>query len=617
MTLLGAGIVSPSRNRFIKYPNPFFDVGRTYFPSSYHELYPWCRYAMSTIAGSAIRRLAVFPITQVYVKASESDVQEKYEDWLRNDMDVMTELEKAGKDYWCYGNAFISPVFPFDKYLVCGNCKAEHPIESTTFRFSNYQFYLKPCPACSMETRARAIEKPQRSVKNLGIQRWNPIDIRVEANTLASKNKSLRYTFRIPLQLKNKIISGDQHTVSTIPGIFIDAVRTGRDVAISSDIMYHMKRTDVSGPWNNNALGVPTTLGVLKEIFLYAVFRKAQEAIALQHVVPLTILYPAPAALDGGISPYQGVNLKDYGNQVLDHIEEWRRDPNHIPFLPLPVGVESIGGQGRSLFLTQEMKNLAEQIVNGMDTPSELVFGGLRYSGSNVSLQVFGNLIRGYVNGLNGMLRFLCDIAKNWGGWPDYDSVGIKKFRMADDLQRTALLFQLNQANKVSDTHLLQEMDIDTDTEQELIKAETREQMEILRERKTEMAKIDAEAATISMVAQTKAQIEAQALMREAGVAPEGAQQGQQAQPQAPTGPENTKQQPQQNDDNRVTQMVSRLQALPESARPGALSQLNIGDPDLAAAVRAKLSASTPTNASGKQLPDVLPPRRDAGSAII
>jgi hypothetical protein len=118
MTLLGAGVISPSRNRFIKYPNPFFDVGRTYFPSSYHELYPWCRYAMSTIAGSAIRRLAIYPLTQVYVKAKEPDVSEKYEHWLRNDMNIMTELEKAGKDYWCYGNAFVSPVFPFEKYLT-------------------------------------------------------------------------------------------------------------------------------------------------------------------------------------------------------------------------------------------------------------------------------------------------------------------------------------------------------------------------------------------------------------------------------------------------------------------------------------------------------------------
>jgi hypothetical protein len=477
---------------------------------------------------------------------------------------------------------------------------------------------LKPCPACKAETRAKASEKPQKNVKNLSINRWNPVDIRVETNPFASKNKAVRYTYRIPLQLKNKIVSGDMHTVATIPQVFIDAVRTGRDVAISSDIMYHMKRSDVSGPWNNNSLGVPTVLGVLKEIFLYAVFRKAQEAIALQHVVPLTILYPAPTALDGGISPYQGVNLKDYGNQVLDHIEEWRRDPNHIPFLPLPVGVESIGGQGRSLFLTQEMKNLAEQIVNGMDTPSELVFGGLRYSGSNVSLQVFGNFIRGYVNAQNGLLRFICDVAKNWGGWPEYDDVGIKRFRMADDLQRTALLLQMNQANKVSDSHLLQEMDIDIETEQEVIKAEMQEQMEILRERKVEMAKIDAEAATVGMLAQAKAQVETQAIMRDAGMAPEQQQpQGQQQQQApAPSGPEADAGR-QGTDNDKVKRMVTRLNALPEADRPAAINQLKVGNPDLAEAVRAQLSANTPTNASGKQLPDKLPPRRDQGSAVI
>jgi hypothetical protein len=145
---------------------------------------------------------------------------------------------------------------------------------------------------------------------------------------------------------------------------------------------------------------------------------------------------------------------------------------NYIPILPLPIGNQSIGGDGRALMLTQELRVWSEQIVAGMGVPNELIFGGLSYSGSNVSLRMLENTFLGYLQDHKALLNW---VVKKTAAYLDWETVGtrFKPFKLADDLQRKAFLFQLNQANKISDDSLLADSDFDSFKEDELIAQES------------------------------------------------------------------------------------------------------------------------------------------------
>jgi len=73
------------------------------------------------------------------------------------------------------------------------------------------------------------------------------------------------------------------------------------------------------------------------------------------------------------------VNLQDWHDQIAGELRRWRSDNSYIPILPLPIGQQTIGGDGRALLLSQEIRVWSEHIIAGMGVPTELIFGGLSY----------------------------------------------------------------------------------------------------------------------------------------------------------------------------------------------------------------------------------------------
>ena len=93
---------------------------------------------------------------------------------------------------------------------------------------------------------------------------------------------------------------------------------------------------------------------MLKDAFYLQLMKKAQEAILLEHIVPLRVMFPQAAS--GTTDPFTTVNLVDWKEQVSAEIARWRYDHNYIPVLPLPIGNQSIGGDGKALLMSNEMR---------------------------------------------------------------------------------------------------------------------------------------------------------------------------------------------------------------------------------------------------------------------
>lgn len=181
-------------------------------------------------------------------------------------------------------------------------------------------------------------------------------------------------------------------------------------------------------------------------------------------------------------------------------------DPNYIPVMPLPIGQETIGGQGKALMLTQEYRVWSEHIVAGMGVPIEFVMGGLSFSSSNVSLRMLENQFldqkshdRRLVN------KFIIPRVAAFMGWPTTTGT-FKKFKMADDLQRSAFNLQLNQAGKISDRALLEDTNWSPPTERERINLEQKEVLEGQRAQAVGQATIQGEAQMVLQKYQMRAQ---------------------------------------------------------------------------------------------------------------
>jgi len=96
--------------------------------------------------------------------------------------------------------------------------------------------------------------------------------------------------------------------------------------------------------------------------------------------------------------------------------------------------------------------------------------------------------------------------------WP-VASMRQKPFKMADDIQRKAYLFQLNQANKISDTTLLADADLDQEDENEIMIRETALRIRAMEKQQLALAELGGKQQVIMMKQTAKAQQEMQAAL--------------------------------------------------------------------------------------------------------
>jgi len=493
-----------------RYPSPFFDIGHTYLPTSVKQMFRWCRYyfLVNPLINAVTYKMAEYPITPLVVDEEDPELRGKWENVIENVLKLRTFQIETGLDYFCYGNAFITIHFPFEKYLICRNCHEQQKAKNAAYKFRNFKYYLA-CPKCITTTEAMVYDHNIKDLRGIKLIRWNPEHITVEHNEVTGKSE---FFFDVPVGLKNDIMMGKRHVIEAIPNEFVEALKGSKSLRFRDNEVFHLKRPTIAQ--KDQGWGIPLILPVLKDTYYLQVLRKAQEAIAQQYIVPLRILFPQAGSSSS--DPYSTADLSMWRRRIEAEIEKWKLDQNYIPILPLPVGNETIGGEGKALMLHQEMRAWSEQIVAGMHVPIEFVFGGLQYSGSNVSMRMLENQFLGYrTNQLILCRDFILGRVANYMGW-SAPKVHFRRFRMADDLQRTALIFQMNQAMKISDTTLLDEVEVDIVQEEKHKKAELTQQLENQRKQQLASAALQGDL----QIVQARYQAQAMAIMGRSGMTP-------------------------------------------------------------------------------------------------
>jgi hypothetical protein len=605
----------------VAYPSPFFDLAHTYLPPTVKQMFKWCRYYYLTqpLIAAIVNKMAEYPVTDLVIDTDNKGLRNLWERFFEADVQLRPRLIDIGLYYMCYGNAIASLMHPFVKWLKCKYCGHSVMAKKATYRFRTYEFHMT-CDKCNQTGHALVEDQYLQTSGGTRIILWNPEDIDIVFNPITQETM---YFYSLPIQTLNDMAVGRREVIEQLPQVFIDAAKKRKSITLNKDNLFHIKRPSVlSGP-RDTGWGTPLVLPVLKDVFYLQIMKKAQEAILLERIVPLTVIFPQQAS--GTADPYTSVNLIDWKDHIAQEIQRWRLDRNYIPILPLPIGNQVIGGDGRALLMSQEIKLWSDQIVAGMGVPNEFIFGGLQWSGSNVSLRMLENQFMRY---LSGLLLFIKDfLIKGMAahmGWPTV-GVRFKPFKMADDLQRKAFLFQLNQAGKVSDTTLINDADLNPDEENDLLRKETKARLESVKAQQIAEAEIAGEAGVIQAKYQAKAQTimsqeQQQAAAGSQGTAPgePGEEVGSQATPPPAGAQQGPGGQPQQ---DPMQQIVQRLRALSPEAQRTVLMRIEQSNPDLANQLRAQFreggGVDASPNSAGKPLPTQLPPRRGTESAMI
>lgn len=496
----------------VRYPSPFFDIANTYLPTSFKTMLRWCRYYFlsNPLINAVCYKMAEYPVTDLVFDTDNEELKAKWRGFFNDTLKFKKFEVEVGLDYNCYGNCFISIFYPFLKWLVCKSCKHKARVEQVDYRFTNFNF-TGTCRKCGHFGDFDVEDQHVRSVREIRMIRWDPEQITIQHNEATGENQ---YFYTIPPRLSNDIRMGKRTVIEKTPQIFIDALKKNKSILFSNENLFHLKRPTIAQ--KDKGWGLPMILPVLKDTFYLQILRKAQEAIAVEHIVPLRLLFPQIQT--GTSDPYTTVNISTWKLRVEQEILRWRLDNNYIPIMPLPMGQQTLGGEGRALMLAQEYRVWAEHIVAGMGVPIEFVFGGMQYSGSNVSMRILENKFLDYKADHQALVQdFIMPRVGAFMGWAPVKT-HFKKFKMADDIQRAAFNLQLNQAGKLSDRSMLEESDWDSRSEAEQIGVEQGRNVDMQRRQAESQAQIQGETQLILQKYQLRAQ---KAMMEQAPAPPE------------------------------------------------------------------------------------------------
>lgn len=489
----------------VRYPSPFFDIASTYLPRNTKELFQWCKYysVYDDISSSVIRQLAAFPVTQVVFEEPDRELRDRYRRLFEDQLGLKAFCIEIGLDYFTFGNAYISILYPFRRYLECPKCHHRQEVTRAKYKWQNLKF-MGDCPSCSAGDVVFELFDHFIPHKNgIKLWRWDPERIDVVASEGSAATK---YYYTLEQRTVALIRDGDRHTLHNCPRAFIDSVRAGSPILMDQESVYHFKRpsrSDSSMP----GIGISVLAGVLKKLFYKQVLLKAQEALAHQHIVPLWVFCPEANA---DLNPFTDINLGHWRMRVEQEVRKWRRDPNYIPILPIPIKFQQIGGDQAEAGIHQQLELVNKEIAAGMNVPIEFVYGGMSYSGASVSVRLQENTFASYQYELNRVIEhFIVRNICRFLGWKPIRTK-LQSLKMADDVQQKAAMQLLLQGGIVSRSTMLAMWGIDYDEEKE---QRTKEAQDLSKEMEEQM-KAQARAQAVYQETLQHAQIRMQLRMK-------------------------------------------------------------------------------------------------------
>lgn len=479
------------------HPNPMFDFLTGFVPRRLRDLFTWIEYLYYNSAQifAGLKKLSEYPITDITYTTTNKGLEEKVKHLLEKTLKIKDILIICGLDRWLYGNAFVSIYQPFARFLKCPQCGRLTNIQHVNYRFKFKKLSFEyTCKKCKKIVAGKIIDRRLTDPNRINIIRWDPKQMDIDHNPISGEST---YYYSIPPDLKNRIRQGNKLLLNTTPLEFLKAVRDNKMFKFAPGYIYHMKNAPPAGI--DQQWGFPPLTAAIKLFFYAAVLRKANEAIALDHLVPFRILSPKQASANA--DPIQTISIARMFEEVKTGLKKHRRDPLTIMHSPIPVETSQIGGDGRALLTLGEVKDAEDSIIASMGIPREFIYGGLSMTGSAITLRMLENQLLTYTSELNELTQWITNRSCKIIGWNSLD-VELTEFKLIDDVQQKQLIMQLNQSSQlISNTTIAELNNFDLTKERQRRMQEALDEVRFQQELQLKVQKLQQ-----SLAQQTRAQ---------------------------------------------------------------------------------------------------------------
>lgn len=440
-----------------QFNNPFTSISNRWMPTSMREVFylsEWM-YRYNSVFRGAIERLARLFITSYKYEKTENTTNLKLvQDYLENHNQMLVNI---GIDYLIYGNSFLTLYLPFQRILRCSRCNKTFQSNDVELDFANNQFSGE-CPSGCGDVTFSFRDEPCKDLNKVNIVRIPPNQVEIIHNKISGNST---YFWDIPNFEKEKFRNGKGTIlIKETPVDVLEAIFNDKKLEFKPGEIIHLAQPNLAG--TNIEWGMPFTVSCFPIIFYIAVLRKANEAISMDYIIPLRIIHPSSS------SPFQEasmMSLNKYVDRIREMIKFHRADPADYQISPVPIGYQVIGGEKRSLMITDDIKYSTEELLNSIGYFSEFFYGTANLQASPMSLKLMDTTF-GLTIIYNQIIKWFLDKSCAYIG---IDRIGAKllTLNLSYNLELRQRVMELAGAQKVSDKTLLEMVGLDYQEEQE------------------------------------------------------------------------------------------------------------------------------------------------------
>jgi hypothetical protein len=469
------------------HPNPMFDFLTGFVPRKLKDLFKWAEFLAYSSAHvyAVIKKFGEYPITKLEYTTNNDAAEQRHKELFEVHLPLKGFCTTISFDKHLYGNGFISIYEPIKRWLVCPSCTVKTDIQYVAYEYNPDRVLFKfRCPnkKCQKTAQVRPTDEKLKDASKINLIRWDPKLMDIKHNPVTGHST---YYYTLPPDLIQDVRKGDRTILDHLPLEFLTCVQKKTTFKFGPDALYHLK---VPGPAGVQAhWGFPPITAAIKLFLFAATLRKANEAIAMEHIVPMRILYPQASSVAG--DPISQINLAQWRHEIEENYRRFRRDPLHVMIAPVPVGVQDVGGQGRALLTIQEVQEAEKNIMLSMGVPPEFLLGGLGTNKGEITLRMIENQLQTHIEDLNKMVAW---IERKVSAFLGYDSIPTRlaDFKMLDDSERKQFLLELWKAGKLGDGKVMETVDLDARDAREERKQEAIDETRMQMEMQSEVSKL-------------------------------------------------------------------------------------------------------------------------------
>jgi hypothetical protein len=449
-----------SFNKALKsFDDPFLLYSDGFFPDNLSSGLELCRYLWYLLPKyrTASQRVARHFVTEFEISGEgSSDEKKEFKEFLTDHLKLKSILMEMGDEEKCYGNAFYRIYYPFDRFLVDkrGGLKL-YSISDFQEKDIKYKAealkYEVPDPMDNSGKNKKVqldfIDRPSDDKNRIKIRRIDPRYVALKHSHMSGERQII---YRFEEFFTREIKENQLQQINNTPRGMLAAIAQNKDYQFNEGEIFHFHAPMISGI-SYYGWSLPAPIANFRDIYQYQIYRKADEAVGLDYVLPFRVISPEANNI-GDIM--NNVVMKKWAREVKTMIQKRRLDKTSIHAFPFDLKWNVFGGESKEFNQKDMMEFHSNQLLDAAGVPAELYNLSMAIQQVPTAIRVFENQHWYIHEGMNQFMSWALGKITAYLGMENMEC-RLQRPSIADNIDKQNILLQLGMQGEIPRKHYM------------------------------------------------------------------------------------------------------------------------------------------------------------------